>query len=118
MQSSSGIIISTGLGSTGWLSSIVRGAEQIAGVKSKTDAGFAWDDQRLKFAVREPFPSAATGTELVYGDINQNQPLIVSSMMAGGGVVFSDGVIEDYLSFNAGANLAVGIKNICGALIV
>jgi len=118
VQSSSGIIISTGLGSTGWLSSIVRGAEQIAGVRSKTDASFAWDDQRLKFAVREPFPSATTGTDLVYGDINQKQPLIVSSMMANDGVVFSDGVFDDYLGFNAGAHLEVTIKKVSGALVV
>ena len=117
VQSSSGIIISTGLGSTGWLSSIVRGAEQIAGVRSKTDASFAWDDQRLKFAVREPFPSATTGTDIVYGDINQNQPLIVSSMMAGGGVVFSDGVFDDFIAFNSGASVSVNKSDTYGCLV-
>lgn len=118
VQSSSGIIISTGLGSTGWLSSIVRGAEQIAGVRSKTDASFAWGDQRLKFAVREPFPSTTTGTELVYGDINQNQPLIVSSMMAGGGVIFSDGMVDDYIEFNSGALAKLGLTQNQGQLLV
>ena len=29
--------------------------------------GFAWDERRLQFSVREPFPSRTTGTELVFG---------------------------------------------------
>ena len=37
--------------------------------------GFAWDAKSLQFAVREPFPSNTTGTELVFGSIDNGKPL-------------------------------------------
>jgi NAD kinase len=55
-QSSSGIIVSTGLGSSGWLKSVVTGASKITG-QPCSDAQFAWDSSYLRFVVREPFPS-------------------------------------------------------------
>ncbi|MGB1311720.1 MAG: sugar kinase, partial [Leucothrix sp.] len=80
-QSSSGIIVSTGFGSTGWLQSILASAIGIAGVKQHTlQTGFAWDERRLQFAVREPFPSQTTGTDLVFGEVKQNDPLQLESL--------------------------------------
>ncbi|MGT2431174.1 hypothetical protein ACU4HD_25610 [Cupriavidus basilensis] len=53
VQSSSGVIVSTGLGSTAWLKSIVTGARAIAQADAPYQA-LPWDTDRLVFAVREP----------------------------------------------------------------
>jgi hypothetical protein len=95
-QSSSGIIISTGLGSTAWMRSILTGASMLMQSQSaKLDlpsiGSMAWDAPFLRFAVREPFPSVATQTNLVFGEANKQSPLLVRSLMAENGVIFSDG---------------------------
>jgi NAD kinase len=61
-QSSSGVIVSTGMGSTGWFKSILAGASGIAKhpLHKQLQHGFAWDSSDLYYTVREPFPSAVT----------------------------------------------------------
>jgi NAD kinase len=60
-QSSSGVIVSTGLGSTAWLKSVVTGSIGIArAMNGAADDAYRpqpWDSEELVFAVREPFPS-------------------------------------------------------------
>jgi len=115
LQSSSGIVVSTGAGSTGWLQSVYRGAagvvEALGGrvVPPPNDGRLNWDDEYLVFAVREPFPSRATGTSIVYGTITPDSPLRVTSHMGSNGVIFSDGIEADYLGFNHGAVATIGI---------
>ncbi len=117
-QSSSGIIVSTGLGSTGWLQSVLAGAAGVAGKQTQSLMNaFPWDDTRLQFAVREPFPSQTTGTTLVFGEVVKNQSLILESYMPETGVVFSDGIEADYISFNSGCILSVGISKQKGCLV-
>ena len=117
-QSSSGIIVSTGLGSTGWFQSIIAGAQAIAGTHSHPlSQGFGWDEKRLQFSVREPFRSRMTGTELVFGTIEQTSPLQLESLMPENGVIFSDGIEDDYLNFNAGCIASIGIAETQGLLI-
>lgn len=117
-QSSSGIIVSTGLGSTGWFQSIIAGAQAIAGTHSHPlSQGFGWDEKRLQFSVREPFRSRMTGTELVFGTIEQTTPLQLESLMPENGVIFSDGIEDDYLNFNAGCIASIGIAETQGLLI-
>ncbi|MDR2241933.1 MAG: sugar kinase [Providencia alcalifaciens] len=117
-QSSSGIIVSTGLGSTGWFQSIIAGAQAIAGTHSHPLLqGFGWDEKRLQFSVREPFRSRMTGTELVFGTIEQTSPLQLESLMPENGVIFSDGIEDDYLNFNAGCIASIGIAETQGLLI-
>ena len=75
VQSSSGVIVSTGLGSTGWLKSVLTGAAEIAdayrgGGEAIQIRGLAWDADRLVYSVREPYPSRTTGTSLVYGEVS------------------------------------------------
>lgn len=114
-QSSSGLIISTGAGSTGWLSSVHRGACVIANALGsyamvpENNGKFSRSADKLVFAVREPWPSRTTGTSLVYGDITPGEPLKLVSDMATGGTVFSDGVEWDNLDFNAGTEVTVSI---------
>jgi NAD kinase len=95
-QSSSGIIVSTGAGSTGWLQSVYAGAGR-----------FSWDTEQLVYSVREPFPSIATQTSIVHGVFTNRTPLRITSQMPTNGVIFSDGVEADYLEFNSGSELTV-----------
>jgi NAD kinase len=117
-QSSSGIIVSTGMGSTGWFQSILAGAKAVMGASQHAlEKGFAWDAERLQFAVREPFPSKTTGTELVFGEINAHNRLVLESHMPENGIVFSDGIEQDYLPFNAGTLLHVSLAEQKGRLV-
>lgn len=117
VQSSSGLIVSTGLGSTAWLRSIVTGSRAIAGVASEPYRSLAWDSPKLRFAVREPFPSVSTGTSLVYGDVDATHPLVLHSRMAENGVIFSDGLENDYLQFNAGITATITVDDRAGRLV-
>lgn len=121
-QSSSGIIVSTGLGSTGWLRSVLTGAMAVAGSSAKRarelrESGFAWGEPRLVFSVREPFPSKWSQAGLVFGEIQPNKPLRVLSLMPEGGIVFSDGIEADALEFRAGLEAVIEIDPQRGILV-
>lgn len=122
VQSSSGIIVSTGLGSSAWMRSIVTGAMAIAGAYgnplSDTYRPWAWDADYLRLAVREPFPSRTSSTTLVYGTVDHTNKLVVRSLMPEGGVIFSDGIEVDYLAFSSGTTAQIGIANAKGMLVV
>ena len=122
-QSSSGIIISTGLGSTGWLKSILTGATEVVrslGNEIK-DAGpvegFSWDSDSLFYSVREPFPSNTTGTTLTFGEIT-NQSFTITSAMPNEGVIFSDGLLDDAINFNSGVSATVTAADEKGLLVI
>lgn len=123
VHSSSGLIVSTGLGSTGWFQSLLAGAAAIAGhalprsVQGMRGQGFAWDADHLQFTVREPFPSRTTQVELVFGQITRRQPLQLVSQMAGYGVIFSDGIESDFLEFNAGMTATIEVAARYGQLV-
>ncbi|MDR0916066.1 MAG: sugar kinase [Oscillospiraceae bacterium] len=119
-QSSSGIIVSTGLGASGWLKSIVEGASHVAGAKSRAKDVIPaqWDAESLQYTVREPFPSRSTGSELVFGQIARSRPLIVVSHMPENGVIFSDGIENDALEFRSGIRATVGVADKKGVLVV
>ena len=116
-QSSSGIIVSTGAGSTGWLSSVLNGAagvvEPFAGARAvapvREGFRFAWDAPKLCFSVREPFASKASSAGLVWGEVRARETLEVVSQMPQDGVIFSDGVEADYLSFDSGAIASISV---------
>jgi len=123
-QSSSGVIVSTGLGSTGWFKSVLEGAN---GVVSKISGGtreiesnnqFSWDSDYLYYSVREPFPSNTTNTELIFGMITNGTPLKIVSQMSENGVIFSDGIENDFLEFNSGMEATIGIAEKKGVLVV
>jgi NAD kinase len=109
-QSSSGIIVSTGAGSTGWLRSVLTGASAVMRAYADSEAvraardqyRFDWEAEHLVFAVREPFVSKISGADLVIGKVSRTEPLEVVSNMPQNGVIFSDGVEEDNLAFNSG----------------
>lgn len=121
-QSSSGIIVSTGLGSSAWMRSIVTGSLAIAGAYGSKvrDAyeGWAWDARILQFAVREPFPSRTSQASLVFGRIGGGDRLTLRSLMPENGVIFSDGTEADYLGFSSGIVASIGVAGRAGRLIV
>ena len=123
-QSSSGIIVSTGAGSTGWLQSVFAGAagvvEALGGtvIPPANGGRLSWDTEHLVYSVREPFPSIATQTSIVHGAFSNKTPLHVTSQMPRNGVIFSDGVEGDYLEFNSGTELTISIAPDHASLIV
>lgn len=121
-QSSSGIIVSTGLGSSAWMRSIVTGSLAIAGAYGSKvgDAyhAWAWDERILQFAVREPFPSRTSQTSMVFGRVGENEKLTLRSLMPENGVIFSDGIEADYLGFSSGMVASIGVADRLGRLVV
>ena len=112
-QSSSGLIISTPAGSTGWLSSIFNMAYGIANMfednlKLKRPK---LKENQLLFAVREPFKSIRTQIGITSGIVQNSNKLIIESLMPSKGVIFSDGIEKDYLNFNSGSIAEIGIAN-------
>jgi NAD kinase len=117
VQSSSGVLVSTGAGSTGWLSSVFNMAASVTSFLSGKQGGeptqakpmqLAWEDPRLVYIVREPFVSRHSQASLVAGVVRPGETLTLESRMPVGGVVFSDGVPTDALDFNAGAIASIG----------
>jgi hypothetical protein len=122
-QSSSGIIVSTGLGSTGWFKSILAGARGIGSTFGKpidTDImnNFRWESDYLYYTVREPFPSKSSAATLVFGKVDPKAPLKLVSQMPENGVIFSDGIEADYLEFNSGMEAVISVAEKKGHLIV
>jgi NAD kinase len=122
-QSSSGLIVSTGLGSTAWFKSIVTGSLAIAGAfGGHSESGVytpqAWDSCELRFAVREPFPSRTSQVSLVYGHLARSETLRLRSLMPENGVIFSDGIEADRLDFNSGTEARITVADRTGRLIV
>lgn len=122
-HSSSGVIVSTGLGSTGWFRSIVAGATgitaRLSGKKSqgKTQGSFEWDANYLYFSVREPWPSKTSSAETTFGRITARKPLRLISHMPENGVIFSDGIENDYLAFNSGTLALISVAEKKGHLV-
>lgn len=105
-QSSSGVLVSTGAGSSGWLSSVFTLARSLTAQTGGVPGApwrLGWEEPRLAFVVREPFVSRHSGAEVVGGFVTAEQELVLESRMPSGGVIFSDGMEEDFLVFGAGA---------------
>ena len=110
IQSSSGVLVSTGAGSTGWLSSVFNMASGVArfcGGTSVKPIRMPWEDPRLIYIVREPFVSRHSQANIVAGVLESKQELVLESLLPSGGAVFSDGMEADFLQFNSGATAIV-----------
>lgn len=109
-QSSSGLIVTTGTGATGWARSIVQQRKESPALPKPTD-------HRLAFFVREAWPSRATGTSLNQGSVDSQHPLELTSEMNEDGVLFGDGIEQDHLEFTWGMRAVVTIAPDCLKLI-
>jgi len=110
-HSSSGLIVSTPAGSTGWLSSVFNMAYGVTGLfeKNLKLKRPKLNDSELLFAVREPFQSIRSQTGISVGLIKNHQTLTIESLMPTSGVIFSDGIEADFLKFNSGSIATIGI---------
>lgn len=121
-HSSSGVLVTTGLGTTGWLRSIVSTARAVSALLDGKPAPgprlvkLGWDAPELLFSVREAFPSKWTQTDLVFGKVNASQPLTLHSEITAGGVIFSDGMQRDALEFNAPHRVEIGVASVQGRI--
>jgi hypothetical protein len=93
-HSSSGLIVCTGTGATGWARSLSMRRQGCPALPAPTST-------TLAFLVREAWPSVATGTELVHG-LLADASLTITSEMNDGGVAFGDGIEEDRLELPYG----------------
>ena len=77
-----------------------------------------WDAPELYFYVREPFPGRAQSVRIVFGTVDSSKPLSLFSDMAENGIIFSDGMESDCLSFSSGMSLEVRVAARQGRLVV
>ncbi|MFJ4972598.1 hypothetical protein [Streptomyces sp. NPDC088755] len=109
-QASSGVLVGTGTGATGWLRSLWL--ERGSSVPLPAPC-----DPRLLWFVREAWPSPATGTSLVAGELDRGQGLrltVESDRM----VVFGDGMESDALELTWGQSVRLGISATALRLVV
>ena len=105
-QSSSGMIVATGTGLTGWAKSIMNATHSVFQI--------APEDSRAAFFAREPWPSQISGCEISSGEIGGQIELLISSRINDGGVIFADGIEQDFLPFDWGvqAHVAMSAKRL------
>ena len=102
-QSSSGVLIGTGTGATGWSASI-------AAERGWGEAPPAPEEPSLSWFVREAWPSPATGTALTAGTLKAGEELrlLCESERL---VVFADGVESDHLTVTWGQQITIGLAD-------
>lgn len=100
-HSSSGVIVSTGTGASGWARSIMTSTGH--------PVSLGPTDKALAYFVREPWPSVATGATLSFGPLRAGEPLSILSNMNDGGVIFADGMEQDHLNFGWGRTVSIGV---------
>jgi len=101
-QSSSGIIVSTGTGATGWARSINRDRNNVVALPGP-------EVPALAYFVREAFPGSGYATDTTFGTLDAHTSLAVVSDMNVGGVIFGDGIESDRLSFAWGTSATIGV---------
>jgi NAD kinase len=119
-HSSSGVIVSTGAGSTGWLSSVYN---MVQGFSSSGDdqlelSTMGWEDRTLAWVVREPFKSKVSSANMIVGKIDEGVSLGIESLMPERGVIFSDGIEADALEFNTGSIVSIRVADQVARLVV
>ena len=122
-QSSSGVLVSTGAGSSGWMSSVfnmVSGVAQSLGAQAISGARYQlkWEDPQLLWAVREPFVSRTSSASLVAGLLPEGATIELESKTPANGVIFSDGIESDFLEFNSGTIAHIGVAAQRAKLVV
>lgn len=99
-HSSSGVLIGTGTGATGWCRSAWLERHSTLSLPAPEDAGLCW-------FVREAWPSPATGTAVTEGIIESESELtlIAESDL----VLFGDGIESDSLTLSWGQSARVSL---------
>ncbi|WP_282700295.1 hypothetical protein [Streptomyces sp. CC219B] len=102
-QASSGVLVGTGTGATGWLRSLWQERGSAQRLPGPTE-------ERLLWFVREAWPSPATGTTLVAGELSRQARLTVT-VESERLIAFGDGVETDAVELTWGQTVRLGV---CG----
>ncbi|MFE9401416.1 hypothetical protein ACFYNY_06540 [Streptomyces sp. NPDC006530] len=102
-QASSGVLVGTGTGATGWLRSLWRQRSDAPALPAPADARLVW-------FVREAWPSPVTGTSLVEGELSGSRRLRIT-VESDRLVVFGDGMEGDALDLTWGQSVSVGVSD-------
>ncbi|MET8029992.1 hypothetical protein [Streptomyces avermitilis] len=100
-QASSGVLIGTGTGATGWIRSVWQ--ERGEGLPLPAPV-----EDRLVWFVREAWPSPATGTSLVSGELTASARLSVT-VESDRLIAFGDGMEGDALELTWGQTVRLGV---------
>jgi NAD kinase len=100
-QSSSGVVVGTGTGATGWCASIARQRADSPDLPAPEEPALCW-------FVREAWPSPATGVALTSGRLAEGETLVLTSE-GESAVVFADGVETDHLSLAWGQRVTIEV---------
>ncbi|MHB9858422.1 hypothetical protein [Streptomyces sp. YIM S03343] len=104
-QASSGVLVGTGTGATGWIRSVWQERRGGGGLRLPSPT-----EERLLWYVREAWPSPATGTTLISGELTRSARLrltVESERL----IAFGDGMEGDALELTWGQTVRVGV---CG----
>ncbi|WP_369263046.1 MULTISPECIES: hypothetical protein [unclassified Streptomyces] len=103
-QASSGVLVGTGTGASGWLRSVWQergGTQPLPGPT----------DERLLWFVREAWPSPATGTSLVSGELTASARLSLT-VESDRLIAFGDGMEADAVQLVWGQTVRVGVAGV------
>ncbi|WP_327432421.1 hypothetical protein [Streptomyces sp. NBC_01236] len=103
-QASSGVLVGTGTGASGWLRSVWQergGTQPLPGPT----------DERLLWFVREAWPSPATGTSLVSGELTASARLSLT-VESDRLIAFGDGMEADTVQLVWGQTVRVGVAGV------
>lgn len=102
-QSSSGVVVGTGTGATGWCASIARQRSDAPELPGPEEAALSW-------FVREAWPSPATGVSLTAGRLGANEQLELT-VEGERHVLFADGLESDHIPLLWGQRVTVGLAD-------
>jgi hypothetical protein len=102
-QSSSGIVVATGSGATGWATSLARERVDAPRLPAAQSADLAW-------FVREAWPSPVTGASLTAGVLPAGSSLVVQ-VESDALVVFGDGLEADRVTATWGQTVRVAVSD-------
>lgn len=103
VQSSSGLVVGTGTGATGWLASLANDRGQAAILPGPRDPHLAW-------FVREAWPSRFTATNIIAGMLAPGQQLALT-VHSEALVIFGDGIEADKVVAGHGQRIEVGVAD-------
>lgn len=101
-QSSSGVLVGTGTGSTGWCRSVALERHTTLRLPEP-------DRPQLCWFVREAWPSPATGTGLTEGLLDEDEHLTITA--ESDLVLFGDGIEQDAIPLGWGQQVRIGLAD-------